>query len=604
MLALATTAIEPLPLAKANEIQKLEVNTDQFVIKYKAGSEPAEAIQNSTEAEGVQDRLPAEEQKRIDQALTEEKAQLTGSKAGAQNTAMISLNKELSENDAESLVENLENDADVEFVEPVYIARPNNMNADEIGSGNYASYQWNLDEDAGINVAEAWRYSQGEGVTVAVLDTGIVDHPELNNKLVPGADMISNPSFSRDYDGRDMNPRDEGDWMSAHECGNWPERPRASSWHGTHVAGIIGAERDGSGIDGIAPKSSIQPVRVLGRCGGTSVDIADGIIWAAGGDVPGMPHNQNPAQVINLSLGGNAPQCPHVYQNAINEAIKRGATVVVAAGNESQNARYSTPANCEGVITVGATGAKGEQSSFSNYGPNLTLSAPGGNGSRENQILSAGNSSSSRPGKPNYIWMQGTSQATPHVTGVAALLKSKFPEMTPLQVKDALVASTKQIKECRGGCGQGLLDAPAALRAAASIVKRNLDSDDEQNTSKPVPESPVKAPVKSPVKAPVKSPVKAPVKSPARARVMLRDFWLDSSETTGVDIAGFEPGEDIVAFIDNFNNPIGSVKVNEEGRANAFFSPDKFLKRGYHILYIQGEHSGRVAGTTFHYLAR
>src|SRR5690606_15464034 len=161
-----------------------------------------------------------------------------------------------------------------------------------------------------------------------VLDTGYADHNDLDANIVPGYDFIIDEAVAGDGDGRDGDAHDPGDWYGGY----------ASSWHGTHVAGTVAAVTDnGAGLAGVAYKAKVQPVRVLGHGGGYTSDIADAIVWASGGTVDGVPANENPAEVLNLSLGGDGScaQDP-VTQEAIDGAIERGVTVVVAAGNDNQ----------------------------------------------------------------------------------------------------------------------------------------------------------------------------------------------------------------------------------------------------------------------------
>ena len=226
--------------------------------------------------------------------------------------------------------------------------------------------QWHvLDKDHGVNATEAWDTgATGEGVTIAVVDSGITDHPDLNDKVVPVYDFISDPWISRDGNGRDDDPADNGDFNTTALC-----RQSASSWHGSHVASIAAADTNNNiGGAGIAPDADILPIRALGRCGGYTSDIIDAIVWASGEDVPGTPRNNNPADVINLSLGGGGRCANTPYQDAINIAIRNGSTIAVAAGNEDTWTDQVTPASCDGVITVGATGPHGHRSSYSNYG--------------------------------------------------------------------------------------------------------------------------------------------------------------------------------------------------------------------------------------------
>mgnify|MGYP001263672184 CR=1 FL=1 len=260
-----------------------------------------------------------------------------------------------------------------------------------------------------------WPATKGKNVVVAVLDTGRTAHPQIDGITVAGYDMVSNASRARDGDGRDANPQDQGDWYAGD----------ASSWHGTHVAGIIGAKWDGARGVGVAPGVRLQHVRVLAAGGGTSADIAAGITWASGGVVSGTSKNRTPAKVINLSLGGRHA-CGQMTQRAIDNARKRGSVVVVAAGNAGESASYYGPANCKGVITVAATDEFGQRAAYSNYGNIVDIAAPGGDhpdaGFRP--VLSTWNDGTTKPRNQTWGWMMGTSQAAPHVSAAAAMLYS------------------------------------------------------------------------------------------------------------------------------------------------------------------------------------
>lgn len=325
-----------------------------------------------------------------------------------------------------------------------------------------------------------WQLTKGsKDVVVAVLDTGSTTHPDLDSNTVAGYDMISSGGSAGDGDGRDANPRDEGDWVNADECRNYIDgypphlgRPR-SSWHGTHVAGTIAAAENGIGVIGNAPRVKIQHVRVLGKCGGTTKDVADGITWASGGQVPGVPDNSTPAKVLNLSLGGYG-DCEPVTQKAINDARKRGSVVIVAAGNENVNVNEFQPANCKNVITVGATDWIGGQTTYSNYGKRVDVSAPGGaisdwSGNANAGIYSTWNDGITRQASAGYAYYEGTSMATPGVAGVAALIVSLRPKIKPKQLERVIKQSIRKFpkrpyygdKNCRKGnrCGNGLIDA-------------------------------------------------------------------------------------------------------------------------------------------------
>ena len=326
--------------------------------------------------------------------------------------------------------------------------------------------QWNYFEAlGGINLPAAWDITTGSAsIVVAVIDTGIRPHVDLAGRTVPGYDFIGDTTVSNDGDGRDADPSDPGDYG----CG------RGSSWHGTHVAGTVGAaSNNGSGVAGVNWVSKILPARVLGVCGGYISDIADAVRWSSGIAVPGVPANANPARVENLSLGGTEP-CSNTMQGAITDAVARGTVVVVAAGNENSDVATSEPANCSGVIAVGATGRNGARANFSNYGSGVTISAPGGS------ILSTLNAGSTVPGADSYAFYSGTSMSTPHVAGVVSLMLSQNPSMTPAQVKTKLQSSarafpTGTVLDCTTAlCGAGIVDAAAAVAASTNVTRVNL----------------------------------------------------------------------------------------------------------------------------------
>ncbi len=330
------------------------------------------------------------------------------------------------------------------------------------------SQQWHYFEaTAGANVSTAWDTATGTGVTVAVLDTGITSHTDLNANVIAGYDFVSSATAARDGNGRDSNPADQGDWTAANQCkANTPARN--SSWHGTHVAGTIAAvTNNASGVAGVAFNAKVQPVRVLAVCGGSLSDIADAITWASGGSVSGVPANATPAKIINMSLGGLSSTCPSTYQTAINGAVGRGTAVIVAAGNENINASGATPANCASVITVAATNRLGGKAYYSNFGANVDLAAPGGDvttGST-NGILSTLNTGTTTPASQGYAWFQGTSMATPHVAGVAALVMSRAAQ-TPAALETLLKANVRAFPASCSQCGTGITNAAAAVAAA------------------------------------------------------------------------------------------------------------------------------------------
>ncbi|MFE1315142.1 S8 family peptidase [Streptomyces sp. NPDC058755] len=364
----------------------------------------------------------------------------------------------------------------------VAYAVPNGqMQAQSVTSPNDPRFaeQWNLTEaKAGMNVQDAWGTTTGNGVTVAVLDDGIAKHSDLDDNVIQGADIVSDTFTANDGDGRDDDPSDPGNGTKEGECGKDPEgkpSPAApSSWHGTHMAGIIAAPSDnGNGIAGVAPGAKLEPVRVIGRCGGADADISDGIMWAAGAHVDGVSDNKTPANVINMSLGHKG-QCPPFMQSAIDKAVQRGSTVVVSAGNRGLapapvDASQFTPANCKNIITVAATDREGNRAEYSNFG-SVDIAAPGGDGRKNNGdgILSTFNSGTSAPDAESFQFEVGTSQAAAHVSGLVALMLSANPKLTPAEIKTAIQANARPIPgTCDGGCGAGLADAAKTVTAGA-----------------------------------------------------------------------------------------------------------------------------------------
>ncbi|WP_409485081.1 S8 family serine peptidase [Arsenicicoccus dermatophilus] len=342
------------------------------------------------------------------------------------------------------------------------------------GSPNDPRYpeQWDLDDAiGGINAPAAWQQAQGNGAVVAVIDTGITKHPDLDANVLPGYDMVSKAAYARDDDGRDANPQDEGDWNADGECS--ASFQHDSSWHGTHVAGTIAAVTDNrTGIAGIAPKAKIVPVRVLAKCGGSDADVIDAITWASGGTVAGTTANANPAKIANLSLGGKEA-CTPAYQEAIDAAAGRGMTIVTAAGNSHDDAANYAPGNCTGVVNVSATGKGGALTYYSNYGSTIALAAPGGEKDKilgDTAILSTMNAGKTTPGAPTYAQYAGTSMAAPHVAGVAGLLVGLKPTMTPAEVRSTLTSTARRFPSSCTGCGAGILDAGAAVAKVTGKV--------------------------------------------------------------------------------------------------------------------------------------
>ncbi|BDU22786.1 S8 family serine peptidase [Dyella sp. GSA-30] len=329
--------------------------------------------------------------------------------------------------------------------------------------------QWNLhDPKVGIRVEDAWRYTHGEGSVIAVIDSGVTDHEDLRSQLLPGYDFYSDADDSRDGDGLDDDPSDPGDWRDAGECGL--QQASVSRWIGTVYAGVAAAAaNNGVGITGVAPGAKIVPVRAVGACGGKEVDIADAIIWASGGRVFGVPANANPAKTIIVGPASHGP-CPQYLGEAIVDARSRGATVVVPAHNEADDVALINPANCPGVVVVAAADRQGGLARYSSYGDKVSLSAPGGTAGStqlDNYLLVTYNSGQRGPVRGNYQSLAGTEGAAAQVAGTVAMMYSVRPTLTPDKAAEYLKASARPMASpCRRGCGAGLLDAGAAVRAA------------------------------------------------------------------------------------------------------------------------------------------
>lgn len=388
----------------------------------------------------------------------------------------------LSQSEAQRLKEN----PVVEYVEEDIMLHIVSSNFD---NNPYYNYQWNLhDSVGGISLQEIWQEEDGHNdLTIAVIDTGILNHKDISSKLLSGADLISDISVSNDGNARDMDPSDPGDWVEEGDsC--FQEQFQPSTWHGSHVAGIIGAINNSKGVIGVNANSKIMPIRALGKCGGYLSDVADAIRWAAGGDVQGVSKNTNPAQVINLSLGG-VGTCSQTMQGAIDFARSKGAVVVVAAGNSQENLdeKSFTPANCQGVIVVGASNKNQYASSYSNYGSPIDVYAPGGDSL--GPIYSLSNTGNRGPQQDAYVGMSGTSMAAPHITAIVSLMMSANPELYPYQIEEILRESaTTQI--CDQGPCRGFVDGKQAI-----IQARLTQADESFVGYEPIsPSTPVSSP--------------------------------------------------------------------------------------------------------------
>ena len=460
---------------------------------------------------------------------------LTVGEKVADDAVLVELSEPVDVDTATRIADELEADPQVEWAEPDQFFFTSNESDGSVqdptlaqtvsvpADSDYAGSQWNLWDDYGISVGDgnqsmtdAWVGPRGDGVNVAVIDTGVTPHPDLDGQLVDGYDFVSNPeklaavrqanappvAFDGDYIdeatygalGRDDNPTDPGDWRGISPARN-------SSWHGTKITGIIAAADNADGITGVAPNSKIQPVRALSWRGGLLSDIAASITWASGGEIDNVPANGNPSKVINMSFSVET-MCPTALQKAIDGARDRGAILVAAAGNASDDAAKFAPGNCNGVITVAASNRDGQRADYSNYGPTIDISAPGGDAS--NPITTISNIGVQQPDAVTAATTgsdSGTSVAAAHVSAAAAILASRDASLTPDQAYQQLTGHeyTKSFANdtCDAAnpdysCGTGILSLAQVASTACTentsgtdpfVVKFTLTTDENSCTS-------------------------------------------------------------------------------------------------------------------------
>jgi len=426
--------------------------------------------------------------------------------------AIVKLDLPVTASNIEAALLRLRADSRVAFAEPDRRRYAHAVPNDPLYAG-----QWYLKatQASAVRAEAAWDSSTGSaGVVVAVLDTGIrYDHPDLGRaadggRLLPGYDFVSADSDGKftsanDGDGRDADASDPGDWVTAAEAAlpifdDNCEVQDESSWHGTRVAGLIGARTNNStGIAGLTWRPWILPVRVLGKCGGYDSDILAGMRWAGGLSVTGVPANPNPARVINLSLGSE-DACPASYQTVVDELVRNGVVIVASAGNEA--GPVAAPANCRGVVSVVALRHAGSKVGFSSLGANATIGAPGGNcvnvGASDPCLYSIDtttNLGTTAPGTSGYTdqfnYNVGTSFSAPLAAGVAAMMVSVNANLTAAEITERLRAGARpyptisgipvcriptgpndrQGSECActtAACGAGMVDAVGALEQA------------------------------------------------------------------------------------------------------------------------------------------
>jgi serine protease len=385
------------------------------------------------------------------------------------NVRVMALSQSRTAGEMEDLARAFEADAAVRYADPV---RRVIAHAGPVPNDPLYAQQWALSH---IRASDAWALGTGSAaMTVAVVDTGMLAHPDLAGRMLPGYDFIADPDTARDGNGRDPDARDEGDWLSDGDCGG--QRAQDSFFHGLFVAGLIAANgNNGMGMAGVDWAAKILPVRTLGKCGGTFEDVLAGVHWAAGLPIAGVPANPHPAKVINLSLGGPGA-CIAAIQEAIDDALAQGTVIVASAGNEGEDAANFSPGNCSGVINVAALARSGERASYSNFGSRVDLAAPGGDFDAGGAILSTHDSGRTTPAGPSYALAIGTSFSAPLVSGTVSLMLARNPNLTAGRVLSILQGTAAEFppgSTCSyGSCGAGALDAGSAI---ASTVPASVN---------------------------------------------------------------------------------------------------------------------------------
>ena len=353
---------------------------------------------------------------------------------------------------------------DIDYAEPNF-----KVQAQAIPNDPYFPLQWHYPR---VNLPQAWEITTGTPasgtVIVAVVDNGIVpNHLDLANKLVGGYDFVSSIDTSQDGDGIDSDPTDPGDGSDV----------TPNSWHGTHVAGTIAAESNNNyGVAGVSWGARIMPIRVLGRGGGSSYDVMQGIRYAAGlsNDSGTLPPKA--ADIINLSLGGQG--FSQASQELFTQLHDDGIIVIAAAGNESTSSPIY-PAAYNDVISVSAVDLAGTLAPYSNYGESIDVAAPGGDASIDlngdgysDGVLSTLFDETNNIG--SFAFLEGTSMATPHVAGVSALMKSVYPDLTAAQFYSSLQSGYLSNDIGTAGkdnfYGFGLIDALKSVQLAQLLL--------------------------------------------------------------------------------------------------------------------------------------
>lgn len=434
-LAAKSTTI-PLAMSLKMNTSGLSSDTpvDRFIIKYKSGTPERGSILE------VQSRLA-----RLAGALPAKAHHLR--RMGTASD-VVTTERKLTRTEAKAFMRAIASDPDVEYVEP-----DTPMSGASAPNDPLYSSQWGLRSDrdpgqstVGIRAEGAWTMASGAGVAIGLVDNGVTSHSDLDANILPGYDFTT-----RGGDGKNT--------------GVAPRSTCSVKWHGTHIAGVMAAvTNNGAGIAGVAPNAKVVSARALDGCANGSLsDVADAILWAAGGTVQGVPPNAHPTKVINASLGGYG-SCSATLQAAIDYAAGRGAVVVVAAMNDANDAAKYQPANCRNVITVGNSSRSGIRYYDSNYGAVVDIAAPG------DWILSTYNDGTTTPAAESYSNQNGTSMSAPMISGVVALAQSVAPK--PLSAAEMRTLIQQKAQPFSAGfdwsrpLGAGIVDATATITAA------------------------------------------------------------------------------------------------------------------------------------------
>ncbi len=464
--ALAGNVAQPNVLSsqRAAMLQESHFGVGRLIVKFRDNGNTNPVSQAVA---SVQDRIQALNHSVL--AHRSDAMTLAYVKSVARQTHVVRTSQTMGRAELGALAQTLAQDPRVEYAEIDERVYPHFLPNDTYYTSQQGNLQSPFVQAGSANLPNAWGRTvagvpvSGAGVTVAVLDTGYLPHADLLANIASGYDFISQDGFNdfttaNDGDARDASALDPGDWnTNGNNCD-----VSNSSWHGTHVAGIIGAVGNNNvGVIGVAYRAKILPLRVLGVCGGYTSDTAAAIQWAAGLPVPGVPANPNPARVINMSFGRSGT-CSQTYTNAIAAARNAGSVIVVSTGNDSSKTGITQPSNCPGVIAVSANTATGEIADYANVGAGTTISAPG------NGIYTVGNNGGTVAATDSYDPHSGTSFSAPQVAGVVALLMQIKPSITATEVQNFLMASARPFTAgsycaARPECGAGLLDAFKAV---------------------------------------------------------------------------------------------------------------------------------------------